>query len=107
MMQCVSSVTYAINFNGEKRGFIRPTRGLRQGDPLCPYLFLICAEGFSSLLKQAVVQGKLTGVRIAQEAPRLSHLFLADDSLIFCKATTMETGQLRRILEDTGKLRDN
>ncbi|XP_071912962.1 uncharacterized protein [Coffea arabica] len=99
VMQCVSSVTYAINFNGEKRGFIRPTRGLRQGDPLSPYLFLICAESFSSLLKQSVVQGKLTGIRIAREAPRLSHLFFADDALIFCKATAMEAGQLRRILE--------
>ena len=66
---------------------------------MSPYLFLICAEGFSSLLKQAVVQGKLTGVRIAEEAPRLSHLSFADDSLIFCKANAMEAGQLRRILE--------
>ena len=75
-LECVSSVTYLINFNREKKGLIRPTRRLRQGDPLSPYLFLIYAEWLSSLLKQANVQGRLTGRKIAQRAPSLSHLFL-------------------------------
>ena len=57
IMECISSVSYAININGEKKGFIKPSRGLRQGDPLSPFLFLICAEGFSALLNQAVRQG--------------------------------------------------
>ena len=99
IMNCVTSVSYAVNFNGEKTGFIRPTRGLRQGDPLSPYLFLICAEGFTSLLKQANGQGRLSGLKVARGAPRLSHLFFADDSLIFCKANGEEAGQLRMILE--------
>ena len=66
---------------------------------MSPYLFLICAEGFSSLLNQAVVQGKLSGLKIARKAPRLSHLFFADDSLIFCRTSVLEAEQLRRILE--------
>ncbi|XP_027158016.1 uncharacterized protein LOC113759637 [Coffea eugenioides] len=99
VLECVSSVTYSINFNGEKRGYIKPTRGLRQGNPLSPYLLLICAEGFSSLLNQAKVHGRLTGLKIAQGAPSLSHLFFVDDSLIFCKANVDEASQIMRILE--------
>nr|XP_027077070.1 uncharacterized protein LOC113700836 [Coffea arabica] len=99
IMECVTSVTYSVNINGEKTSFVRATRGLRQGDPLFPYLFLICAEGFSSLIKQANVQGKLTGMKIPQRAPSLSHLFFAADSLMFCKTSGEEAVQLRRILD--------
>lgn len=99
MGQSVTSVTYSININGEKKGFIRPTRGLRQGDLLSPYLFLICVEGFSYLLNQANARGKLTGMKVAQGASSLSYLFFADDSLIFYKASAKEARQLRRILE--------
>ena len=99
IMECVTSVTYSVNINGEKVGFIKPTRGLRQGDPLSPFLFLICAEGLSSLIRQANLQGLLSGMRVARGAPRLSHLFFADDSLILCKANGEEACKLRRILE--------
>jgi hypothetical protein len=50
MMACVSSVRYQIRFNSEETDMFAPTRGLRLGDPLFPYLFLLCAEGLSSLL---------------------------------------------------------
>ena len=63
--------------------FVKPTRGIRQGDPLSPYLFLLVTEGFSNLLKKAMQEQRLTGFRVARACPALSHIFFADDTLIF------------------------
>ena len=60
IMQCITSVTYAIRINGNPRGRIIPSRGIHQGDPLSPYLFLLCAEGLSSLIKATVNSGNIT-----------------------------------------------
>jgi len=51
VMQCLSTVTYAIRINGVPRDHIIPSRGLHQGDPLSPYLFLLCAKGLSVVLR--------------------------------------------------------
>ncbi|GMI87604.1 hypothetical protein HRI_002429700 [Hibiscus trionum] len=80
ILHCVSSVSYSVVLNGIVGQKFIPLRGLRQGDPLSPFLFLICSERLSSLLRQAVGS---VGVRIARGAPIVSHLFFADDSLIF------------------------
>lgn len=95
-MQCVTSARYKINHSGREFGNIIPGRGLRQGDPLSSYLFLICTEGFSALLKKYESQGLLGGVRVARGAPRIFHMLFADDSYIFCKADTVEA---RRVCE--------
>jgi hypothetical protein len=65
-------------------GKIIPTRGIRQGDPISPYLFLICAEVLSSSLIKADREGVLEGVPSSKRGPRLNYLFFADDSLLFC-----------------------
>ena len=64
IMKCVSIVSYRIRVNGELSDSFNPERGLRQGDPLSPYLFLLCAEGFSALLSQAEMEGRLKGVKV-------------------------------------------
>lgn len=69
MMRCVSTVTYSVRINGRSQGCVTPTRGLRQGDPLSLYLFLLCAKGPSALLKQSVEQGLLKGVTAYQDTP--------------------------------------
>jgi hypothetical protein len=99
IMECVRTVSYAILINGQPVGNIRPQRGLRQGDPLSPYLFIICAEALSSLINQAVRNGVITRVPTSKNGPRLSHLFFADDSLLFYKANSVEWRRLLRILD--------
>ena len=98
MIQCISSVTYAVRINGKPSGHIIPTRGLRQGDPLSPYLFLLYVEGLSALIKKATADGFLEGISVSRGGPCLSHLFFAYDGLIFCKATIKECDVLQRIL---------
>ena len=99
IMRCVSSVTYAVRVNGHACGQIVPTRGLRKGDPLSPYLFLICAEGLSALLHKAIQNKELKGVAASARGPRISHLFFADDSLIFGRATVKECTEIQWVLQ--------
>ena len=87
-------MTYSIRINGKPTGHISPARGLKQGDPLSPYLFLLCAEGLLALIKKAVNEGSMEGISVCRNGPCLSHLFFADDSLIFCKATIGECDAL-------------
>ncbi|XP_042939433.1 secreted RxLR effector protein 78-like [Carya illinoinensis] len=64
IMKCVTSVSFSILVNGNPTEPISPTQGLRQGDPLSPYLFLICTEALVSLLKNAELDRSVKGVRI-------------------------------------------
>ena len=98
IMRCVSTVTYSIKINGTSKGHITPSRGNRQVDPLSPYLFLLCAEGLFALIQSAVDRGQMEGVKICRGGPRLSHLFFADDSLIFYNAMLKECDELQRLL---------
>jgi hypothetical protein len=100
MMECISTVSYSILINGEPHGYIKPSQGLRQGHPLSPYLFLLCTEGLHSLLQKAKNAGDIHGVSISRSGPKLTHLFFADDSLLFCKATTNEIRCIQDILTE-------
>jgi hypothetical protein len=98
IMMCVKTVQYSVLVNGEPCGCIQPSRGLRQGDPISPYLFLICAEVLSNMLTQANLDGRLSGVPTSKNGPRVSHLFFADDSLLFCRTSMTQWNQLTQLL---------
>ena len=95
---CISSVSYSILVNGEPHGDIKPTRGLRQGDPLSPYLFLLVSKGFNNLIQQAVGVGDIRGFSLCCNGPRISHLFFVDDTLLFCRAELREVQSIQNIL---------
>ena len=66
--------------------------------PISPYLFLLCTEGFHGLLKKAEDLGKIRGVSISHNGPKLTYLLFANDSLIFCRAQNNDCQKLLEIL---------
>ena len=102
IMECVRTVIYAILVNGQSVGHIIPKKGLWQGDPLSPYLFLICTEALSAMLSKAEKNGIKIGVHTSKNGPKISHLFFVDDSLLYCKANLVEWQRLTKILDKYG-----
>lgn len=74
--ELVTLVSYRIKTNGELSESFKRKRGVRQRDPLSPYLFLICAEGFTVLLKQAKVEGRIQGVSLPECSMCIPSAFL-------------------------------
>ncbi|KAA3485159.1 reverse transcriptase [Gossypium australe] len=103
VMRCVCSVSYTVGINeGISESFI-PSRGLRQGDPLSPFLFLICAEGLSTLLNEAKKDKLMIGAPIGRERFEINHLLFADDCMLFRDASVTRAFTVRSIMEDVDK----
>lgn len=99
IMRCVSSVAFSVRVNGNLSRPFRPTRGIRQGDPISPYLFLLCSEGLSCLLKEVGPLHLSRGVRVGVHAPWISHLLFADDCIVFSEASRRGAERLHHVLE--------
>ena len=97
-MECIKSVIYSVLVNGEPKGLIIPSRGIRQGDPLSPYLFLLCLEGLNGLIQHAVDGGQIEGFSLCRSSTKISHLFFADDSLLFCRARVEDVEAIQALL---------
>ncbi|XP_026380111.1 uncharacterized protein LOC113274904 [Papaver somniferum] len=80
-----------------------PQRGLRQGDPLSPYLFILFMEAFSRDLRSAEDSNLINGFQVTKEAPPITHLFFADDCFVFIKARIQEANQLAKIIDQFSK----
>lgn len=95
-MWCVRSPKLYILWNGAKLDGFQPTRGLHQGDPLSPYLFVICNEKLALSIQQKVNYGIWHPVYISRGGLGLSHLYFADDVLLFCHANS---GQVQLVMD--------
>ena len=100
IMNCISTVSYSVIINGTPEGCITPQRGIRQGDPLSPYLFILCAEVLSHMMNKAMENRTLMGIKIAVRAPLVNHLLFADDSLFFSLANITAAKKLKKFFAE-------
>ena len=98
-MSCVTSVRYAVKFNGTLLDSFAPSRGLRQGDPLSPFLFLFIADGLSVLLNKSISANDISPIKVCRRAPGVSHLLFADDTLLFFKASSDQATRVKHVLD--------
>lgn len=98
IMSCVESVSYSFLINGAPQGSVKPSRGLRQGDPLSPHIFILCTEVLSALCNKGQADGSLPGVKVSRNSPSINHLLFADDTMFFCRSKASCVSALKHIL---------
>jgi len=98
--ECMSSVSYSLLISGEPNGFIKPTRGIRQGDPLTPYIFLLCMEVLTQrILTETNGPKSGVGVKISPRDMKIPCLLFANDCLLFAKANLASCSKVKSILD--------
>jgi hypothetical protein len=91
---CISITSFSVLLNGSPFGHFRPSRGLRQGDPLSHFLFIIGTEALSHLLHHSP-----RGFRVSWDSMAVNHLLFADDLVIFTSATSSESSIVKTCLD--------
>ncbi|KAG8485709.1 hypothetical protein CXB51_019034 [Gossypium anomalum] len=99
IMNCVCTVRFRVKCNTTLSDIIIPERGLRQGDPLSPYLFLFCMDALSRMLTYVQETNQIKGIRASKDGPRINHLFFAHDALLFVRNKRSEVEVFTKILE--------
>lgn len=99
IFSCISSVSFEILINGGKTASFKLSRGLRQGDPLSSYLFILGQEILSRLLNQELRQKSIRGIKTSKRGPIITHVMYADDIVLFSKATKKDATSISWILE--------
>lgn len=95
IMKCVSSALV----NGTRKSHIVPSRELRQGDPLSPYIFLLCNKGLICLLNKLARELQIPRIKVGRGAPSINYLLFIDDNVIFYKADVGTTRKIQQVVE--------
>ena len=104
MRGCLSSVSYAILVNGNAKGWVKTSRGLRQGDPLSHFLFTIVVDVLSRMLLKTEERSVLEGFRVGRNRVRVTHLQFADDTIFFADSCAEELQTLKNLLLVCGQI---
>lgn len=100
-VQVYLKVSFSILIIGSPFGNVEPSWGLRKGDPLSLYLFVLGADVLSQMLIEAKEEGMIHGIKIVRGASSVSYLFFVDDSLFFsCNALISQVKEIEDILEE-------
>lgn len=99
IMLCVRSVSYSVLLNGQSYGHFTLKRGIRQGDPLSLFFFILCTEALVHTMSKAEQEGVLTGMKVSPSCPTVQHLLFADDSFFLCRASLAECAEFLRRLK--------
>lgn len=99
IFRCLSSWSMKMMLNGSCYGQIPMERGIRQGDPLSHFLFVLFLELLTRMITKLKDEGEIQGIKIGRLALAISHLFFANDILIFCKASVDQTSKIIKCLE--------
>lgn len=100
---CITSASFSVQVNGELAGYFQSKRGLRQGCSLSPYLFVICMNVLSKMLDEAAVEGKI-GYHPRYKNIVLTHLYFADDLMIFADGTRNSIEGILKVFEEFDKM---
>lgn len=99
IMKCIRSVSYTVLLNRQTHGHIKPEWGIRQGDPLSPFLFILCIEALVHVMHRAEIRGDLQGMKLSKKCPAVQHLLFADDNLFLCRAFLPEIANFLHCLK--------
>lgn len=103
-MSCITTSEIAIMANGTQTPFFSPRRGIRQGDLLSLYLFILCMKRLSRKIKRSVLSKDWSPIKISKYEPPISHLFFADDIILTVKANQKNCDAIAKILKSFGAL---
>ncbi|GJT92141.1 RNA-directed DNA polymerase, eukaryota, reverse transcriptase zinc-binding domain protein [Tanacetum coccineum] len=100
IMVCLSTASFSVNVNGSSHGFFKAKRGLRQGDPVSPYLFTIIMEVFNLMVKRQISLDKRFKFHWGCKEMGITHLCFADDLMLLCHADKISASILIRALDE-------
>lgn len=103
IMSCITTTSISVLWNGQITESFLPTRGIRQGDPLSPYIFVLCLERLSQMIEHNVGNKLWKPLRISKDI-KISLLFYADDVFLFCSTTTSNINIMLKTLDDFGSI---
>ncbi|XP_074300009.1 uncharacterized protein LOC141631206 [Silene latifolia] len=100
IMKCITTVSYEILVNGVPSRRIYPSCGLRQGDPLSPYIFVLCTEVLSLNILRMEKEGLIQGIKVSRNSIPTSHMLFADDSMFFIEGSSKSCESLDKVIKD-------
>ena len=100
IISCVSSTSTTIVFNGNKLEPFQPLKGIRQGDPLSLYLFLLCMEFLGAQISSMCKEKRWDRVKASRNGPSFSHIFFADNLMLFAKANSKNCEAMIEVLDN-------